>query len=83
MMKIHFYLKMDKIKSNGQCPIYAKIVLHNKSITLSTGKSILRDRWEKTDHLRSVYKNSKEKVIKEMIVLNDNQLKEFLNIEGI
>lgn len=66
-MKIHFYLKMDKIKSNGQCPIYAKIILHNKSITLSTGKSILRDRWEKTDHLRSVYKNSKEKVIKESL----------------
>lgn len=28
-------------------------------------------------------KGWKEKVIKEMIVLNDNQLKEFLNIEGV
>ena len=67
MIKIHFYLKMDKIKSSGQCPIYAKIVLHNKSITLSTGKSILKERWEKTDHLRSVYKNPNEKVIKESL----------------
>lgn len=67
MIKIHFYLKMDKIKSNGLCPIYAKLFLHNKSITLSTGKSILKERWEKTDHLRSVYKNPKEKVIKESL----------------
>jgi integrase len=67
MIKIHFYLKMDKIKSSGLCPIYAKIVLHNKSITLSTGKSILKERWEKTDHLRSVYKNPQEKVIKESL----------------
>jgi hypothetical protein len=44
MLKISFSSKTEKIKSNGEAPIYAKVTLGNQKTTLSTGKNISRVR---------------------------------------
>lgn len=69
MLKIQFIIRASKTKSNGESPIFAKVILGNKWITLSTGKSILKERWEATDRLRKILKNEKEKVLKQSLEL--------------
>ncbi len=64
MLKIIYFIKSEKSNSNDECPIYAKISYHGKSITMSTGKYITKERWNFTNHLRNTLKIQKEKVIK-------------------
>ena len=63
------YIKKDKARLNGECPIYIKIVLNKKSTTISTGKYISEKRWKETNSLRQVLRNEKEKVIKQYLDL--------------
>ena len=35
MLKTNFYIKADKAKANGECPIYAKVNFNKKTITLT------------------------------------------------
>ncbi len=63
------YIKKDKVKSNGSCPIYIKVIFNRKSITISTGKSITEERWKETDNLRRLLRQDKEKVLKEFLDL--------------
>lgn len=67
MLKVIFYIKTEKANENGQSPIIAKISFKQKSITMSTGKSISKERWQFTNKLRSVLKLEKEKVIKQSL----------------
>ena len=67
MLKTNFYIKADKAKLNGECPIYAKVNYNRKTITLSTGRYINPDRWKFTDNLRKSVKIQNEKVIKEYL----------------
>lgn len=63
------YIKKDKVKNSGECPIYIKILFKQKSITISTGKYISEERWIETDNLRRKLRVDKEKVIKEYLDL--------------
>jgi integrase len=66
MLKFQFFIRAEKAKVNGECPIFVKIYLdRKKSFSLSVGKSISKERWEKTQRLRSAHLNPREKVIKE------------------
>jgi site-specific recombinase XerD len=66
MLKFQFFIRTEKVKVNGECPIFVKINLdRKKSFTLSIGKCITKERWEKTNRLRSAHLNPREKVIKE------------------
>ena len=67
MLKIIFYLKSEKQNLKGECPIFAKVNLGTKTTTISTGKSITQDRWIATNRLRSLLRDSREKVIKESL----------------
>ena len=67
MLKTNFYIKTDKVKSNGECPIYAKVYFNHKSITLSTGRYILPERWRFSENMRRPVKIEKEKVIREYL----------------
>ncbi|TRX33204.1 site-specific integrase [Flavobacterium sp. ZT3R18] len=64
MLKVIFYLKAGKANKKGESPIFARISYNQKSITMATGKSILKERWQFTKNLRNVLKLEKEKVIK-------------------
>jgi hypothetical protein len=65
MVKTMIYIKKDKVRLNGECPIYIKIVLNKKTTIVSTDKYISKKRWVETNGLRQVLRNEKEKVIKE------------------
>jgi site-specific recombinase XerD len=67
MLKTNFYIKADKAKANGECPIYAKVNFNKKTITLSTGRSITPKRWRFTDNLRRCVQLRNEKAIKEYL----------------
>jgi integrase len=67
MLKTNFYIKADKAKANGECPIYAKVFFNHKSITLSTGRNISPERWKFSDNMRHPVKIEKEKVIKQYL----------------
>ncbi|OXB10160.1 tyrosine type site-specific recombinase [Flavobacterium plurextorum] len=69
MLKVIFYLKAGKFNKSGESPIYARISYKKQSITMASGKSILKERWQFTDNLRSVLKLEKEKVIKNALDL--------------
>lgn len=69
MVKTMIYIKKDKEKSNGSCPIYIKVIYNRKSFTVSTGKSIPESRWKETDNLRRLLRQDKEKVLKEYLDL--------------
>lgn len=64
MLKVIFYLKYAKVGKNGESPIFARISCRNKTISMSTGKSITKERWVFTGNLRNVLKLEKEKIIK-------------------
>ncbi|RAR73865.1 site-specific integrase [Flavobacterium aciduliphilum] len=63
------YIKKDKVKNSGECPIYFKILFKQQSITISTGKYISEERWVETDNLRRKLRVEKEKVLKEYLDL--------------
>ncbi len=69
MVKTMIYIKKDKAKQNGDCPLYIKVIFNRKSITLATGKYISEERWKLTDNLRRVLRLDKEKVLKEYLDL--------------
>lgn len=77
MVKTFIYIKKDKARSNGDCPIYIKVVFNQKSTTISTGKYISEERWKQTDNLRKLLRQDKEKTLKEFLDLF------LLNIEKI
>ena len=63
------YIKKDKVKNSGECPIYIKILFKQKSVTISTGKYISEERWIETDNLRRKLSVEREKVLKEYLDL--------------
>ena len=69
MVKTMIYIKKDKTRLNGECPIYIKILLNKKTTTVSTGKYLSEKRWIETNGLRLVLRSQKEKVIKESLNL--------------
>ncbi len=46
MIKLIFYLKSDKVNKAEQHPIYLKLTYKGKSTTLSTSKSLSKERWK-------------------------------------
>ncbi len=64
MLKIIYFIKSEKSNKNDESPIYAKISYQGKSITMSTGKCISKERWKFTSNLRGPLRVQKEKVIK-------------------
>ncbi|MDI5950234.1 phage integrase SAM-like domain-containing protein [Flavobacterium sp. LB2P84] len=69
MLKVIFYLKAGKANKKGESPIFARISYNQQSITMATGKSILKERWQFTKNLRNVLKLEKEKVLKHSLDL--------------
>lgn len=69
MLKVIFYLKAGKENKKGESPIFARISYNQQSITMSTGKSILKERWQFTKNLRNILKLEKEKVIRHSLDL--------------
>ncbi|WP_316633051.1 tyrosine-type recombinase/integrase [uncultured Flavobacterium sp.] len=69
MLKVIFFLKAEKVGKNGESPIFARISYKTKRISMSTGKSISKERWAFTSNLRNVLKLEKEKVIKNSLDL--------------
>jgi integrase len=65
MIKLQYYIRNEKVKANGESPIYLKIVVGKKSLTVSTNKSISKERWDKTSHLNLPPLRPEEKVMKE------------------
>jgi site-specific recombinase XerD len=69
MLKVIFYLKSGKFNKNGESPIFARISYNKQSITMATGKSMFKERWQLTNNLRNVLKLEKEKIIKNALDL--------------
>lgn len=69
MLKVIFYLKAEKVDKSGESPIFARISYKQKTIAISTGKAISKERWLFTNNLRNVLKIEKEKVIKSSLDL--------------
>lgn len=81
MLKVIFYQKSDKVDKNGESPIFARLSFKNQKISISTGKSISKERWGFTGNLRNVLKLEKEKVIKNSLDLfHLNAEKKFLEL---
>ncbi|MFV8344221.1 phage integrase SAM-like domain-containing protein [Flavobacterium sp. XS2P39] len=64
MLNIYFYLKSGKFNWKGESPIFVRICYNQKSTTMTTGKSIAKERWEFTNKLRNILKLEKEKAIR-------------------
>lgn len=55
----HFYLRKDKERANGECPIYLRITQNRKSRYVSSGIYILPKHWnEEKEVIRKTHKNS-------------------------
>jgi len=67
MIKLNFHLKSSKQNKDLSYPIYLKIGYKGKSVTLSTGKSITKERWDATNKLRKLLKIDKEKKLQTSI----------------
>lgn len=67
MLKVIFYIKTEKANKKGESPIFAKISYRGETTTLSTGKSISKERWLATNRLRSILKIEREKVLKQSL----------------
>lgn len=77
MIKVIFYLKASKTTKSGECPIFARTTPSGESLTISTGRTITKERWQQTDNLRATLRLEKEKIIK-------NALERFnMDIESI
>lgn len=64
MLKIFFYIKSVKVKSNGEAPIYAKIQFGNQIISMNIRKFVSLERWTFTNKVRNFLKLEQEKVLK-------------------
>ena len=69
MLKVIFYQKSDRVNKNGESPIYARLSYNDKQISMSTGQSISKERWNSTNNLRNQLKIEKEIVIKNLLDL--------------
>lgn len=69
MLKVIFYLKVEKVSKNGESTIFVRMSYKTQRISMSTGKSISKERWVFTGNLRNVLKLEKEKVIKNSLDL--------------
>jgi site-specific recombinase XerD len=69
MLKVIFFLKSSTVDKNGELTIFARLSLNKQRISISTGKSISKDRWIFTNNLRNVLKLEKEKLIKSSLDL--------------
>jgi len=69
MLKVIFYLKSEKADKNGECSIFARITYKTNRISLSTGKTISKERWIYTNNLRNLLRLEKEKVLKNYLEL--------------
>ena len=76
MIKTFFYLKSDKQNNVGESPIYAKIELQGKKMTLSTGKYISKERWDLTNKLRNQLRLNTEKNCKSAIDLIERKIED-------
>lgn len=64
MLKVIFYLKSEKADKNGECSIFTRITYKTNRVSLSTGKTISKERWIYTNKLRNLLRLEKEKVLK-------------------
>ncbi|TDD74129.1 site-specific integrase [Flavobacterium caseinilyticum] len=69
MLKVIFYLKSEKADKNGECSIFARITYKTKRVSLSTGKTISKERWIYTNNLRNLLRLEKEKILKNYLEL--------------
>lgn len=69
MLKVFFYLKSEQVDKNGESSIIARLSISNQRISLSTGKTISKERWVFTNSLRNVLKLEKEKALKNYLDL--------------
>ena len=69
MLKVFFYLKSEQVDRNGESSVMARLSINNQRISLSTGKTISKERWIFTNSLRKVLKLEKEKVLKHYLDL--------------
>jgi integrase len=69
MLKVIFYLKSEKADKNGEYSIFARITYKTNRISLSTGKTISKERWIYTNNLRNLLRLEKEKVLKNYLEL--------------
>lgn len=69
MLKVIFYLKSEKADKNGECSIFARITYKTNRVSLSTGKTISKERWIYTNNLRNLLRLEKEKVLKNYLEL--------------
>jgi len=69
MLKVIFYLKSEKADKNGECSIFARITYKTNRVSLSTGKTISKERWVYTSNLRNLLRLEKEKVLKNYLEL--------------
>lgn len=74
MIRIMFFLRLTKAKMNGEVPIYVKVEIPSGNFILSTGKSISKEVWDRTQHLRINVKNPNDKVIKEALEVLSNKI---------
>ncbi|MFH6970897.1 site-specific integrase [Flavobacterium petrolei] len=59
-LKVSFYLKGDKKNQSGETTIYGKIFIGNDNSTFSTSKTILQERWSKTNGLKNTLRVDNE-----------------------
>lgn len=59
-LKVSFYLKGDKKNQSGVTIIYGKIFIGNDNSTFSTSKTILQERWSKTNRLKNTLRVDNE-----------------------
>lgn len=69
MLKVIFYLKSEKVDKNGECSIFVRITYKTNRISLSTGKTISKERWIYINNLRNLQRLEKEKVLKNYLEL--------------
>lgn len=56
----HFYLRKDKVRANGESPIYLRITQNRKSRYVSTGVAVNLQDWNKEKEvIRKSHRNSK------------------------
>jgi hypothetical protein len=72
MIKVLFILRTSKIKTSGESPIYAKVILDNQSTLITTGKNISAERWNSTNKLQGALRLEKEKCSSKVLTYFDS-----------
>ncbi len=79
-VKIRFYLKGDKVKSE-ETAIYGKIIVFGTLATFSTGEYILANRWKATNGLSKTLRIDKEISLKEHLdTIKENYKKVYIEL---